>query len=365
MRILDRYVIRELALPIFYCSFALVFLTLIADVFDNLDVMIRNQTQGIYIAQYYLSILPISFVQTISWASLLGTIYLLVHFNHHNEIIAMKAAGLGISKIVRPILFVSFLVGILTFLVSDRVVPRAWLVANNILKTKIERRDDGTAQTKLFRDVTYSSREGRLYYLGAFEPDRARVTNIIIIILDENKNIKRRLTAQSAYWLKNRWYLEKAIVYETDNEGKLVGEPDQFDLLEMPDIRETPQDFKEAAAEGEFLSYRELKGHIRKLEESGIRAYSEKADLQAKLATPWQSMIMILVAVVFLARTHKRKAIALQVLFCLTVIFSYYVLDALFMAVGKSGALPPFMSAWAANFLFGALCVLFFDRANS
>jgi lipopolysaccharide export LptBFGC system permease protein LptF len=35
------------------------------------------------------------------------------------------------------------------------------------------------------------------------------------------------------------------------------------------------------------------------------------------------------------------------------------------MAVGKSGALPPFMSAWAANFLFGALCVLFFDRANS
>jgi len=72
MRILDRYVIRELFLPILFCSFTLIFLILIANVFDNIDDMIRNQTSFTYVMQYYLSILPISFVETISWASLLG-----------------------------------------------------------------------------------------------------------------------------------------------------------------------------------------------------------------------------------------------------------------------------------------------------
>jgi len=364
MRILDRYIIRELFLPIVFCSFALVFLILIADVFDNLDDIIRNQTHFTYVLEYYLAILPISFVATISWASLLGTVYLLVHFNHHSEILAMKAAGLSISKIARPILFVGFAIGILTFLVSDKIVPKTYLMAENILKTKIETKDDGKTKTKTYNDIAYSNKDGRLYYIGSFDASTNKVENIIVIFLDQNKNIKHRVMAQSGYYHKGKWYLEKVTSYEADPQGKLIGEPDHFDIREYPEIRETPQDFKEAAAEGDFLSYKELEGHIKKLEESGIQASSEKVDLNGKLASPWQSLIMILVALIFLAKTHKRKAVALQVLLCLIIIFSYYVLNALFMAVGKSGAIPAFASAWAANFLFGAAGFLLFNRGN-
>jgi LPS export ABC transporter permease LptG len=364
MRILDRYIIRELLLPILFCSIALIFLILIADVFDNLDDILRNQTRLSYIFQYYLSLMPISFVQTISWASLLGTVYLLVHFNHHNEVLAMKATGLSISKIARPILYVGFLVGIITFLVSDKIVPQAYLVSENIKSNKMEQKDDGTVKTKTFNDIAYSSPQKRLYYIGSLDAQTNKFENMILIILDQSKNIKRRVMAQSGYYARGKWFLEKVTSYETDPEGKLIGEPDHFDIREYPEIEETPQDFKEAAAEGDFLSYKELQGHIRKMEESGIQVSSERVDLQGKLASPWQSLIMILVALIFLARTIKRKAAALHVLFCLIVIFTYYVINALFMAVGKSGAISPFASAWAANFIFGIGCAVFFERGN-
>ncbi len=364
MRILDRYVIRELFLPILFCSFTLIFLILIANIFDSIDEMIRNQTQFTYIMQYYLSILPISFVETIAWASLLGTVYLLVHFNHHSEVLAMKAAGLSISKIAQPILFVGLVIGLLTFLISDKIVPKTYLIAENILKTKIEQKDDGKAKTKTYNDIAYSSSQGRLYYIASFDASKNKVENMIVIFLDSNKNVRRRVTAQSGYYLKGKWFLEKVTSYETGPEGKLIGEPDHFDIREYPEIQETPQDFKEAAAEGDFLSYQELKGHIKKLEESGIQAWSESVDLHGKLSAPWQSLIMVLVAMIFLAKTHKRKAVALQVLLCLVFVFTYYVINALFMAIGKSGAIPPFASAWAANFVFGVGGILFFNRGN-
>jgi len=326
--------------------------------------MIRHHTAFHFILKYYLAILPISFIQIIPWASLLGTIYLMVQYNHHNEVLAMKAAGLNISKIARPILYVGFMIGILAFLISDKIVPKTYLLADNILKTKIEKEDDGSTQTRTFNDITYSSPGGRIYYIGAFDATRKRVENFIVIFLDLNKNIKRRVMAQSGFYSNGSWKLEKITSYETDPQGKLIGDPDHYDTREYLEIKETPQDFKEAAAEGDFLSYNELEGHIGKLEESGIQAASERADLQAKLATPWQSLIMIMIALAFLAKTQMRKAIALQVLLCLIVIFVYYVTDALFMAVGKSGAISPFVSAWAANFIFGAGCVFFFDRGN-
>jgi lipopolysaccharide export system permease protein len=365
MRILDRYIIRELAIPILYCSIALIFLILIADVFDNMDDMIRNHTKAIYILQYYVSLIPIYFAETIAWASLLGTIYLLVHFNHHNETIAMKAVGLSISQIARPVIYVGLLAGIVTFLVADRIVPKTYLLAENILNTKIKKRDAGEDIGHSFRDLTYSSRKGRLYYVGAFDPVQNRFENVIVIFLDANRNINRRVSAKSGYYRKGKWYLEKVTSYVTDPQGKLIGDPDHFEIREYPEIEETPQDFKEAGADERFLSYRELQGHIRKLQETGISAASERSDLQAKLATPWQSLVMILVALIFLAKTHKRKAMALQVLFCLMVIFTYYVTNALFMAIGKSGAISPFVSAWAANLIFGIVGILLFERGNA
>ena len=73
MKRLDRYIIRELIGPIVFCSISLITLVLIADVFDNLDEMLRSKTSTFFIFKYYINLVPLAFSQTISWASLLGT----------------------------------------------------------------------------------------------------------------------------------------------------------------------------------------------------------------------------------------------------------------------------------------------------
>src|SRR3989338_11205062 len=100
--------------------------------------MLRHKTSFAYILKYYLFLIPETFVDSISWACLLATIYVLTSFNYHNEIIAMKVAGLEITSIIRPIIFIGFFMGILSFLISDQIVPITSARAEQILKEKIE-----------------------------------------------------------------------------------------------------------------------------------------------------------------------------------------------------------------------------------
>src|SRR3989338_2306686 len=104
MKILDRYITKQLLVPIFFCSCALIFLFFMADVFDNLSDFLKNRTGFSYLFRYYMALTPSAFIETLSWASLLGTIYVLTNLNYHNEITAMKVSGLEITSFVRPVL---------------------------------------------------------------------------------------------------------------------------------------------------------------------------------------------------------------------------------------------------------------------
>ena len=140
MKILDRYLIKYFLIPTLFCAVMLIFLVLVADVFDNLDEFLRNQVTVRQALRYYLNLTPFVFVQVIQWATLLGTLYLLVQLNVHNELTAMKVSGLEIAMIVRPLVFVGFLMAIFTFLVRDQLVPPTYKQAMRIQAERIEKK---------------------------------------------------------------------------------------------------------------------------------------------------------------------------------------------------------------------------------
>ena len=65
---------------------------------------------------------------------------------------AMKAAGLKILTIVRPMIFLGLLIGIMTFLVADRIVPKTSRTSNELLEIYIEKKKD-TKDRKTFKNA--------------------------------------------------------------------------------------------------------------------------------------------------------------------------------------------------------------------
>ena len=365
MRVLDRYLIRELFVPIFLCTVTLVFLVLIADLFDNLDSLLKNKTPLIYIFRYYLMLTPYAFIQIIPWATLLGTLYLLVSFNFHNEIIAMKVAGLEILTIARPVFFLGFLIGIASFFVGDFIVPQTFRIANEIREIHIEKRREKEGG-KVYQNVTYYSGGSQLQFYRYFNDAKNETQDVIFLWIDpKTRNTRRKMVAKKGMWRHaGGWVFENVTEYEMDPQGRILGEPRNFPTKTYPDILVTPQDLRFASIETYFLSTKELKEYILKLQENGIKAYGEKVEYQYRLASPWHSLVMMLIAIPLLSPTRSKKIIAINVLICLGIVFIFHVTGAMSIALGKTGRLPPFLSAWMNTFLFSAGSLFFLERAN-
>lgn len=364
MKVLDRYLVRELMTPVIYATVALVFLLLIADLFDNLDDLLSNKTPLLIIGKYYLSLVPFSFMQIIPWATWLGAIFLLVNLGFHSELTAMKAAGLKVTTIIRPILFSGFLIGIFTFLVSDRLVPPAYRTANELRESYIEGKEDVTKE-KQYKNVTYYSKGNLLSYFRTFWKHKKQVDGVVILWLDSNQGSNRqKMIAKTGSWTGSAWEFKEVTEYHMDSRGRILGEPRTYEKKLYEDINFSPAELASASSDSTFLSYRELKSWTKKLQENGVEVQSEKVDLHARLAAPWQGLVMMIIIIPFLAKSTNRKLIAFNVLICVGLVFTYHVFGAVTIALGKAGKIFPFASAWAANVLFAIGGLFYIEKGN-
>ncbi len=364
MKVLDRYLIRELITPVIYASCSLVFLILIADLFDNLDQFLRYKTPFTVILRYYASLIPFSFIQIIPWATWLGALFLLVNFGMHNEILAMKVAGLKITTIIRPIVFTGFLIGIFTFLISDRIVPWSYHEASQLRDIYIDKKTL-ESEGKILKSVTFNAPNDKLYYFRELLLEKQKARNIIVLWLDQNtKKTKQKISAKSGEWKDGVWEFENVIEHKIDSRGKILGEPRTYPFKSYRELTATPEHLANASRESIFLTYREMKDAMIQLKETGVDIYSEMVDLQNRLASPWHSLIMIMITIPLLAPTRTRKGIAVYVLICVGLIFVFQFMGAIFMALGKSGIVFPFLSAWAASIIFAVGSLVYLDRSN-
>jgi lipopolysaccharide export LptBFGC system permease protein LptF len=262
MRILDRYLTRHLMIPVSFCSVTLISLVLIADVFDQLNDFVKNETPLLSISKYYLYLIPFAFVETIAWATLVGTIYLLVTSNTHNEILAMKASGLSISTITRPILYTGFLIGVTSFLVGNELLPATFRKAQAIKEMEISKRagPDVPPET-VIKNPTYYGLQNRLYYAKSFNPREQSFEDLIILFFSESRRVNRKIFCRRARWEGNAWKLFEVTDSETNTQGKILGEPRVYKERLYSELSEPPSAFIEAAREQYYLSYQNLRKH--------------------------------------------------------------------------------------------------------
>ncbi len=364
MKVLDRYLTRELFFPIFIISIALVFLFLIADLFDNLDLLLSNHVPVPIMLQYYLNLIPYSYIQIACWSAWIGTVYLLIQLGMHNEMTAMKAAGLPIKTIVKPILFLGLMIGVFVFVVSEWVVPPSYTKAHELMDVYIEK-NKTQKELRIYKNLTYNAGDRLLIYFRKFSAKKNVAIDAVVLKWDENqRNTYQKTMAKKAHFNGKSWDFYGVTSYQTDSQGKILGKPENFPKVSRPEITIQPDDMIQDAKDPVKMSVFDLHQMIQKMNTKGIDASDEKVQFYQRLALPWQSFLMIFFTLPILGTVRSRKALAGMVLQCLAIIFAYHVLGAVFTALGKSGKIWPVFGAWAHHVVFFTVMLFQLDRAN-
>jgi lipopolysaccharide export LptBFGC system permease protein LptF len=114
-----------------------------------------------------------------------------------------------------------------------------------------------------------------------------------------------------------------------------------------------PAYFKTDMPDAERMTYGQLKRYIATLKTSGFNVVPYMVQLQRKIAFPFVTLIMTLLAVPFAVTTGRRGALY-GVGAGIVISIVYWVTLSVFAAVGSGGLIAPMLAAWAPNILFGA-----------
>ena len=177
-----------------------------------------------------------------------------------------------------------------------------------------------------------------------------------VVILEHGRNLKlrRKITAAKAEWDGSDWRFSHCTVIRFSNGGRIFGKAVTYDrkVIHLP---EGPEALLRAEQQSKTMSYRELTEFIERLG-AGSREAVRKfyVDLYAKLALPFASVVVVLLGAP-LAVSSTRGGTLLGMGLAISAALAFYGVQAVCLALGKGGVLPPLLAAWGANLVFGAL----------
>ncbi|MGA9472781.1 MAG: LptF/LptG family permease [Terriglobales bacterium] len=349
--ILDDYVMRDFLLYLAMIGGAFVMLLLVFTLFELLGDILHNGISVLTVGEYLLNVTPYFLYYPIAPMSMLLSV--LVTFGllqRSNEIIAIKATGISLYRIVIPVLLASCLVAGLLF-ISDQF----YLPYTNKRQDELRNRIKGKpAQTYLRPDRKWIfGQHHDIYYYQLFDPDRDTFGGVSVFQFDPHTfQITHRIAAARAHWSgpMGRWVYEQG--WERSLMGSAIESYRKFDAATYPQLAEPPAYFKKEVKQSSEMNYDELRRYIHDLEQSGFDVVRLRVQLQKKIAYPLITLVMAVLAIPFALSAGKRGALA-GVATAIGIGVVYWTISGLFEAMGNLSQLPPTVAAWSPNLVFG------------
>lgn len=350
MWILVRYIVSE------FSKRFLLFLCVLVCLFVGIDVLSRiwsiNAPLGT-IALFYFFKVPQIALQMIPVSILLATLLFLSYMAKHNEIVALYTSGRSLLKIATPILILVTGLSVLSFYISDYLVPLANFKAQKIWMVDIVGKGnefyDGLHQRRAwFRD------KDTIYNVNSYDSASKTVTGLSMYSFNGNFDLKEHVYSKQAMYMgKNRWQLKdiKKTVFES---GKTATEL-------VPDLkirlREEAEDFKKIETKSDYLTASSLKKYISDLRDAGISPAKYEVEFHKRYSLAFAGLVMCFIGIPFAVRQQRRGGVALNIGVGFALVFAYWVLFSLMLSMGMSGRIWAPVSAWGANFVFVALSI--------
>lgn len=354
MLIVTRYFIREFLKIFFLCIASFAVLYILVDLFERLDDMLRNNVPFTLIVQYYLCNLPMIFYQVCPFAMLLCTFITVGLFSRHNEIMALKAHGISLFRVLQVFIILAAAICFFSLWLQEYLLPYTNHQVKEIKNINIK----GKKSSSLFKKYHFWYRtQDTIYNIDFFDPEKNRLQKIAILYFDKNFSLLKRLDAQSAVWANDLWLFQDVIERDffPDGTTKAIHRK-----IKKVSINKTPDDFKTSRKEAEEMSFSEIRGFTKKMREEGYPTTSYEVDMHAKISYAFISIIMTLLGIPFALQIGRSGGMAPGIGISVAVGFVYWLFYAFCLSLGKSGALPPVLAAWTANIAFGFVGVYMF-----
>ena len=364
MAILDKYILKQMSEVFLFGVIVCSSILLATEAFTQLIREISEHGVPFSIAMVIIILmLPQIFVFSIPISTLLATVMTINKLSLNSEITVMRACGISIKRIAKPVLSFAIVMTVVSLIVNELVVPQTAKQAKYLMMYSLQQKHIPEGR----KNYTIKELKGgynlkRLFYVQ--ECKNKTLNNVTVLDLSKEDTVQL-IQSKAGKTDDAGWVFEDPVVYTITPSTNKIHDTmvaSQFTInFGIDNINEL---VKESTSE---YNYFKLLKYIRN--NKGKLEFTEKimrrylVELHDKAALPVTTLALALIGIP-LAITPPRIRYNRGFLFSVLVIFIYYVIRAFSINMGEAGTLPPFIAAWLPVLIIFALgYFLYYQKA--
>jgi len=363
--LLDIYVSRQY-LRVFGLAFlSLVGLFYISTFIDLAEKLFRGSATSMMLLRYFYWETPQYVYYIIPLSGLVATLITIGLLTRNSELIIMRACGISLYRSMAPMLLFAVSCSLVLFEMQEHVLAYSNREAHRLNATI--RGWPVEAFGPLDRRWVVGG-NGAIYNYQFFNPAVSQFSGLSVFLVNDRAWRLSSLTyARSVSLVKNPGSGEAPVAWlgrdgwtrdfsaaAHDHAHDAAGTAVKYQpFAQRPLALEPPKFFNTPEPDADRMTYMELQHYVSELQSSGYYVINYLVQLHRKVAFPFVTVVMTLLAVPFAVTTGRRGAlygIGIGIVMAIT----YWIMLSVFGALGAGGAMSPLLAAWAPNILFGS-----------
>lgn len=357
---LDRYLIGKFLGTYFFSILLIISIAVVFDYSDNVDRFTRSHAPWHdVIFTYYVNFIPYYANLFSALFVFLSVIFFTTKLADNSEIIAMQAAGMKFSRIMRSYMISAGLIALMSFYLGSEIIPRG-----SVKRLEFEDRYKNNGRNATYGDnLQLMVDTGVVAYIEHYEGSMKTGYRFSLDKF-QNKKLVSHLTATSLTYDtlangKYHWHLYNVTIRDMHTNREIITHKPQMDSL----IIMEPSDFLAQAHMEQAMTNDEL---LDQIEKQRIRGKGQMAQFEIeyhkRFASPFASFILTTIGLTLSAKKRK-NGLGLALGTGLALSAGYILFQTVSATFSINAGLHPMIAAWLPNIVFTFIAAYLYKKA--
>lgn len=372
MKLLDKYILKRFLSTFFFVVLILLAVITVIDLTEKMDKFAKAGLEASQILAYYLDFIPWIGSLLTPITIFIATVYVSSRMAGHTEIIAMLSSGMSFRRILVPYFIGAFFIGVINFVLNGWVIPNS-----NKSRLAFELQNLKTKYYFDQRNVHIQVAPDTYLYMQSYNNSNQTGYHFTLERFENNRLIEK-LSANRIEWdsTKLKWTLRDWSVKKIDAVFTIPGELDtsvnfqQAGSLERDSLLRggsldtalviRPKEFESDYRKYDGMTLNELDDYIDVLRargSTGIEVY--EVEKYTRYTSPFTILILVFMGAIVSSR-KSRGGTGPQIVIGFLLSFVFILFFTLFRTFAENGAMPPAISVWIPNIIFGTISVFMY-----
>src|SRR4051812_19815744 len=364
MRILPRYILREVIANALVGMGVFTFVIFMRDAGRLLELVVRNSAPLPSVAELFFLTVPSALTVTIPMGVLVGILTGLSRLAADSEITALRASGVGVAMFIQVLgvaaIVVTFISGINNLLVA----PRSLAALNNLQQHLKSAQASYEVQPRVFYEdwknyILYvqdaSAADGTAVWKGIFLADVTDASAPKITLAKEGVAIQRSETELQLHLLNGAQH-------ETNPRIPDRYSISSFEASDIPIVLPPPETKSKDVVPASQLGMRQLlTSAAHAPDKPAMRWYL--SEFHRRIAMAFACFVLALVGIP-LGISSKKGGKATGFVLTIVLVFAYYFASLAGVTLARTGRLPASLGVWLPNIVFFIVALLLLWRVD-